>query len=515
MRETILAYDLGTGGNKASLYDAQGRLLATSFVPYETEYPRAGWYEQRPQAWWESVAQSTRQLMATGSADPKSIACMAISGHSLGCVPLDAQGRLLRLATPIWSDKRPTAQAERFFQTIDPVRWYRLTGNGFPAPHYTVFKILWYRDCEPEMFSKVRKIVGTKDYVNYRLTGRLATDYSYASGSGVYDLLKWDYSDELLGAAGLARELLPEIVPSTQILGPLTAEAADALRLPPGIPVAAGGVDNACMALGARAVDEGQNYASLGSSMWIAVASGRPLLDDRAKPYVFTHVVPGMFTSAVAIFSGGSSLRWVRDQLCANLVQQAQSEGRDPYDVMTALAEQSPVGSRRLLFNPSLAGGSSLDPSPRIRGAFLGLDQGHTQADVVRATLEGIALNLRLSLDALRQLADVGHEMVVVGGASRSPTWRRIFADVLETDIVKTNVGQEAGSLGAAAVAAVASGLWPDFHAIAQAHQFESMDRPDSANVPRYRQWLDVFRQAQADQARLGDAMASITSLEE
>ena len=512
MTGTILACDLGTGGNKASLYEAGGRLLATVFVPYETKYPQPGWHEQEPDAWWNSVVQSTRQLLATGTADPRSIRCLAVSGHSLGCVPLDADGRLLRASTPIWSDKRATAQATRFFEKMDPTRWYQLTGNGFPPAHYTVFKILWYRDCEPEMFARIHQVIGTKDYINFRLTGRLATDFSYASGSGVYDLLHWDYSDALLAAADLPRSIFPEIVPSTQILGSLTAEAAATLGLPRDIPVACGGVDNSCMALGARNIAEGRTYASLGSSMWIAVSSHQPLLDNTAKPYVFTHVIPGMFTSAVAIFSGGTSLRWVRDQLCANLVEEAGRTGRDPYDVMTALAEKSPVGARKLLFNPSLAGGSSLDPSANIRGAFLGLDLGHTQADLIRAVLEGIALNLRLALDELRRLGGVGPQMVVVGGGSRSPLWRQILADALEIEIVKTNVGQEAGVLGAAAVAAVASGLWTDFGRLDDIHQPEAVASPNPANVRIYRQLLPVFRQARLDQARLGDLLAGLPS---
>ena len=510
MSDTILAYDLGTGGNKASLYGADGGLIAAAFVPYDTVYPQAGWHEQRPDAWWESVVGSTRQLLAQGAVDPRTIRCLAISGHSLGCVPVDAAGRLLRDATPIWSDKRPVEQAASFFAQVDPTHWYRLTGNGFPAPHYTVFKILWYRDHEPEMFGRIYKVLGTKDYVNYRLTGRLATDYSYASGSGVYDLLRWDYADALLAAADLPRELLPEIVPATEVLGGVTAEAAAALGLPAGIPVACGGVDNSCMALGARNIAEGRIYASLGSSMWIAVSSGQPLLDDAAKPYVFTHVVPGMFTSAIGMFSAGTSLRWVRDQFCANLAVQAQRDGRDVYDVMTDLAAQSPPGARKLLFNPSLAGGSSLEPSPHIRGALLGLDLGHTQADVIRAALEGIALNARLMLDALRKLGKVGDEMVVVGGGSRSPLWRQILADALEIAVVKTNVGQEAGSLGAAAVAAVACGLWPDFGRLDQVHQLESTARPEPAGIGVYRRLLPLFDQARHDQARLGERLADL-----
>lgn len=509
MTETLLAYDLGTGGNKASLYDGQGRRLAAAFVPYPTHYPQPGWHEQRPDDWWQSVVRSTRELLSGRAADPASIRALAISGHSLGCVPVDAQGRLLRASTPIWSDKRPVEQAARFFAAVDPAAWYRLTGNGFPAPHYTVFKILWYRDCEPDLFARIHKVLGTKDYINLRLTGRMATDYSYASGTGVYDLLGWDYADSLLAAADLPRALLPEIVPSTEIVGRLTPDAAAALGLPAGIPVACGGVDNSCMALGARNLAEGSVYASLGSSMWIAASSARPLLDDAARPYVFTHVVPGLYTSAVAIFSGGTSLRWVRDHLCPDLAAQAEAAGEDPYERMTALAAQSPAGAKNLLFNPSLAGGSSLDPSPHVRGAFLGLDLGHTRSDLLRATLEGIALNLRLALDELRRLTRVSGEMVVVGGASHSALWRQIFADCLEIDIIKTNVGQDAGSLGAAAVAAVACGLWPDFRPIERTHAIESTAQPDPSNVSTYRRLLPIFRQARNPLAHLGQQLSS------
>jgi xylulokinase len=512
MPDAILAFDLGTGGNKATLYDAAGRLLASVFAPYDTEYPQAGWREQKPEAWWDSIVRSTQQLFAAEGVDRRSVRVLAISGHSLGCVPLDAAGRLLRRTTPIWSDARATEQAARFFEKIDPTRWYRLTGNGFPPQHYTAFKIAWHRDREPDIFRRMAKAIGTKDYINYRLTGRLATDYSYASGSGVYNLLGWNYSDELLSAADLPRSLFPDIVPSTEILGSLTAEAAEALGLPRSVQVACGGVDNSCMALGARNIADGQAYASLGSSMWIAVSSSQPLLDDVSKPYVFTHVIPGMFNSAVAIFSGGSSLRFVRDRFCANLVEQARREGCDAYDLLTALAAQSPVGARGLLFNPSMAGGSSLEPTANIRGGLLGLDLGHTQGDVIRATMEGVAMNLRLAIDELRRLGRVGNEMVVVGGGSRSSLWRQIFADALEIDIVRTNVGQEAGSLGAAAVAAVAAGLWPDFSHVAQLHQLESTSRPQPTNVATYRRLLPVFQKARLALGQLGDAVRQTTT---
>jgi len=507
---TIIAYDLGTGGNKASLYDVDGKCLAAVFVPYETSYPRAGWHEQRPMDWWNAVVESTNRLLATEAVDSGAIQCLAISGHSLGCVPLSDRGELLRPSTPIWSDKRSGVQVSKFFEKVDPAQWYRTTGNGFPPEHYTAFKILWYRDNEPDLFGRTDKVIGTKDFVNFKLTGEIKTDFSYASGSGVYDLIGWDYCDDLIAGAGLPRDLLPEVVPSTHILGELTAQASAELGLPQKVKVACGGVDNSCMALGARNIAEGRAYASLGSSSWIAVSSTQPVLDENAKPYVFTHVIPGMFTSAVGVFSTGTSLKWVRDQMCANLTEQAQREGKDPYDVMTALAAISPVGANKLLFNPSMAGGSSLDASPHIRGALMGLDLGHTQADVVRATLEGIALNLRMVLDELRRLCNMCDEMVAVGGGSKSEFWRQIFADALDTKMVKTNVGQEAGSLGAAAVAAVGAGLWGDFSPIDQIHQVEDVATPNPRNVQVYEQLLPVFRKAGKCHACIGDMIAEL-----
>lgn len=510
MPRTIIAYDLGTGGNKASLYDADGNCLASVFVPYETSYPQASWHEQRPADWWRAVVGSTRKLLAGGTTDPAQVECLALSGHSLGCVPLDADGNLLRESTPIWSDKRPQEQAARFFEKIDPLRWYRMTGNGFPAPHYTVFKIMWYRDAVPQLFRRIHKIIGTKDYINYRLTGQIRTDPSYASGTGVYDLLAWDYSPELISGSGLPRELFPDIVPSTRILGTLTPQASRELGLPMSVKVACGGVDNSCMALGARNTREGSVYTSLGSSAWIAVSSCRPLLDDVAKPYVFTHVIPGMFTSAVAIFSSGTSFKWVRDNLCANLVEAARRQNQDAFELMTALAAQSPAGARKLLFNPSLAGGSSLDVSSHIRGAFMGLDLGHTQADVVRSAMEGIALNLRLALDTLRQLCSLQPEMIAVGGSSKSRLWRQIFADAWKMNILKTNVGQEAGSLGAAALAAVGAGLWPDFSPVDRIHKLEDVCTPQAENVGVYERLLPVFHEAARHQARIGEMLAAL-----
>ncbi len=506
MAGKIIAYDLGTGGSKASLFDAEGTCLAFTFVPYDTLYPDTGWHEQRPQDWWNAIVTSTRQLLAKGLAGPAEITCLALSGQSLGVVPVDSRGALLREATPIWSDTRTARQTAAFFRTVDRERWYMTTGNGFPAECYSLFKVMWYRDNEPGMFRQIRRVIGSKDFINLKLTGKIATDFSYASGSGAYSLRDWGYDEELIRASGLPRELFPDIVPSTHILGSLTREAAASLGLPDSVLVACGGVDNSCMALGARNTREGRVYTSLGSSSWIAVSSEKPVLDFTDRPYVFTHVVPGLFTSAVSIFSGGNSFRWIRDALLGG----ATVEGRDAYAVMNEMAANSPVGANKLLFNPSLAGGGMQEPSPNIRGCFAGIDLRHTRADMVRAGMEGIAMNLGAVLGVLRRFVPLSEEMLMVGGGSKSLLWRQIFADVYGMDILKTNIDQEAASLGAAAVAAVGAGVWKDFSPVDAAHRVASVEKPIPKNAAVYAKLMPAFAHLRASQAALGDLLRSI-----
>jgi xylulokinase len=495
----ILAYDFGTGGIKASLYDEAGACLADGFDAYPTLYPAPGFHEQRPEEWWRATVTSTRRLLAelpAGTAER--IAAIGISGHSLGVVPLDAQGKLLRETVPIWSDARPDTQPAELFRNISETDWYLMTGSGFPPALYSVFKLMWFRDREPELFRRIHKVLGTKDYINYRLTGVLATDYSYAAGSGVYDLKERRYSPRLVDASGLPTGILAEIVSATQVLGTLTAAAAQELGLPRSVKVVAGGVDNACMSLGAGAFREGRAYNSLGSSSWIAVSSAAPLLDAVKRPYVFDHVVPGQYVSALAIFSAGTSLSWVRDQLCRDLVERAAREGVSAYQLMDAEAAAAPPGANGVLFNPTLAGGNSLDVTPAVRGALLNLDLRHTRADLLRATLEGIALGLRNVLDELRKLTPIAEPLTLVGGGANSPFWRQVVADVYHVPVVRTRAGQQAAALGAAAVAAVGAGLWSGFDVLDEVSEVTERNEPLEVSAAAYEGLLARYRQASA-----------------
>jgi xylulokinase len=269
------------------------------------------------------------------------------------------------------------------------------------------------------------------------------------------------------------------------------------------------------MALGAKNTRSGRVYTSLGSSAWIAVSSEQPVLDQKLKPYVFAHIVPGMFTSAVSIFSAGTTYGWVKDNLCSDLVEEAETTGQDVYMLMNRAAEKAPVGSNQLLFNPSLAGGTSQDESVHMRGAYMGLDVKHGKPELIRAAMEGIAMNLRLRLDLLRKYTRLEDEILFVGGGAKSRFFLGIFADVFNTRIIKTNIDQDAAALGAAAIAAVGSGLWQDFSRIDQIHQTAELVEPVEANNRIYERLLPVFEMATTCLAKVSDALHFLNSKED
>lgn len=493
-----IAYDLGTGGVKASLFDERLGTLAKTFMEYGTYYPEDNMHEQRPEDWWEAVTHSTRELLAVSGSTPEDVAAVAISGHSLVAVPVGGEGELLLEQVPIWSDTRAKEEAKAFFDIINEEAWYMDTGNGFPAPCYSVFKIMWLKRHLPNVFKRIRIVLGSKDYINYRLTGNCFTDHSYMSGSGVYSLKAGRIEKGYLDAAGICGDIFPPIVQSHEIIGRISREAAGEMGLAEGTPVACGGVDNACMALGAVGAVDGGVYTSLGSSSWIAVNSHEPVLDVRERPYVFAHIQEGMFTSAYSIFAGGSSLRWVRDTICHDLSE-------DPYMEMTREAGTVPIGSGGIFFNPSLAGGTSQDQSVNIRGAFVGLHLGTTRAHMIHAAMEGIAMNLKCSYDSLKRQVELAPQLQFCGGGSKNKYWMQMFADIFACRILKTNIDQDAASLGAAAIAARAAGAWEDYSGITGLHETEFICIPNPDAVEQYAGLLPGFMHVSGVLCSLGD----------
>lgn len=444
MTDVVLALDLGTGGCKAALVDQSATVLAESFEGYPTTYPGPGRHEQRPADWWSAVTRSCRTLLQAGY----DVAAVALSGHSLAMVPVDAEGTTLLDSVPIWSDTRGDRAAQDWFATVSEHDWYDRTGNGFPAGMYTVFKAAWLRAEQPEVAARTSQLLGSKDWVNLRLTGARRTDQSYASGSGTYDLRRRCYDRATTTALDVPESWWPDIVASTDVVGSVRADAARATGIPVGVPVVCGGVDNSCMALGAGLDTEGRSYLSLGSSNWFSVSSVEPVLDAVGRPFVFDHVLPDLYVSALSIFGGGSSLGWLADLL-----------GRDVADLLDEAAA-SPVGAHGLACAPTLAGGTVLEGGPRVRGSFLGLDLGHTHGDLARALVEGIGFGLA---DAATQLlGDRSDSVTALGGGARSAFVLQVLADLLGRGVERPAAEQHGAALGAAALGWLGLGVWDD-----------------------------------------------------
>jgi xylulokinase len=501
----VIAYDMGTGGLKSSLFDENGVSVASDFKQCTTYYPAPNFREQKPAEWWAIFVTGTKDLLAKVTIEVNDITAMAVSGHSLGVVPIGRDGGLLTEYVPIWNDTRADKETAMVLAELDEKEWYLKTGNGFPPQLYAAFKILWYKRNKKELYDTASVFIGTKDYLNYLLTGVIATDYSYASGSGVFDLIKCAYDRDYIKAFGLRDSDFPPLVESSKIIGTVKPEIAAELGLPPNLAVAAGGVDNACMAAGAGCVKEGAVYTSLGTSAWIAVTSSRPVLNYETKPYVFGHLIKGMYTSAESIFSAGNTHKWVRDTICPDLLEKEWAGGKNAFSVMDELAGGAPPGSNGLFFVPTLAGATALDKSVNAKGALVGLELKHTRGDIIRAALEGVCFGLRNALEELKKMAVLSDEMLIVGGGSKSFFWRQLFADIYGMNVTESAVGENAGSLGAMACAAIGAGLWKDFSPLINLNKPISFTAYNRKNRELYQKLYQVFLKVNDQQSEIAD----------
>ncbi|MDO4628764.1 MAG: FGGY family carbohydrate kinase, partial [Planctomycetia bacterium] len=496
----VLSYDLGTSGIKASLFDADANCVAQTVEAYSTDYCAGGFMEQKPSEWWEALKKATVALLASlGEAEKSGISVIGVSGHSLGIVAVAADGTLLCEKTPIWSDYRAEKQADEFFTKTDYRAWYEATGCGFPAHLYSVFKILWYRENMPELYEKTSAFIGTKDYINLCLTGKIFTDHSYASGSGVYRLSAGGYDEEFLRISGIDAGKLPTILRSVDTVGFVLPEVAQELGLPTDsrVRVVAGGVDNACMSLGAGCFEQNDTYASLGSSAWVSAITDTPVVDYERKLYTWAHCVSGMFIPSAGIFSAGTSLSWV-----LNLLYGTDSPD---WEEVEKSVRSVPIGSNGVTFCPVMAGGSAVDAAVNMKGALCGMDLSTTHADLLRAAYEGLACELALPFRAIAETCGMGDRLFTVGGGALSVVAREIYANALNIPIQVSGMPRNAAALGAAALALVGDGIWTGFDRIKDLCQGVSLQVPEKQAVAEYEKVQARFSLVCRQQAELAE----------
>lgn len=510
MASYILAHDLGTTGNKASLYSSDGCLLASSFQGYSTTYPQVGWAEQNPEDWWSAVVAATRTLLARAKVTARDIACVTFSGQMMGCVPVDRAGGTLRPAL-IWADQRATAQARRLMESAcGQETVYRITGHR-PSPAYSAAKIMWLKDNQPEIYGRAYKFLHAKDFVVMRLTGEAATDYSDASGMNLFDITTLEWSPVLVDASGIAPEKLPEPHPSTDIVGEVTKAAAEATGLEPGTPVVIGGGDGSCAAAGAGTVREGSAYCYVGSSSWIGLATREPIFDDALRTFNWVHLFPGTYSPTGTMQAAGGSYTWLARNLCPSEERAAADIGVSPYKLMDLEAEGVPPGSLGLVYLPYLMGERSPYWNPAARGAFIGLTQNHTRSHMVRAVLEGVALNLRLILDVFKGRVDI-RAVRIIGGGAKSRLWRKIMADVFGRSVLRLESPDEATSLGAAVAGGIGVGLFEGPEVAEELVKIVEETAPTPEGVRTYEELLGPFKESYAALVRVFEKLADVAA---
>mgnify|MGYP000870777759 CR=1 FL=1 len=481
----LIAHDLGTSGNKASLHDADGRLLAATTVGYPTRYAADTTSEQDPRDWWTAVASATRKLLAETGTTAASIEGLCVSGQMMGLVLLDAAGEPVRPAM-IWSDQRAHAQAAELTAAVGADRAYAITGHRLAAT-YTLPKLLWVRDQDPEAYARTKSVCVAKDYVNFKLTGRLVTDHSDASSTDAYDLLAGGWSAELLAAAGVESALWPEIVASTDVVGTLTASAAAELGLRAGTKVIAGGGDGPMAAVGTGCVTvDSPGYVCLGTSAWYACTTATPIFDEQQRSFSFRHVVPGVFSPTATTQTGAGSLQWAAEAL-----------GDEPAVVAELIAAAVDVAAadEGLFFLPYLIGERSPWWDADASGVFAGLRMHHRRPHLTRAVLEGVGYSLALCMAPLR--ANAGASGIdVIGGGAASDIWLALLADIWGVPVRRRSVTTQANSLGAAVTGLVGLGL-ADFSLAPTLSHVEAEFSPGANRAVRERQlarFADAYR---------------------
>lgn len=488
----MVGLDIGTTGAKAGVVHRSGTVIATAMVTYETSTPRPGWAEQDPQEWWEASGAAAREAVANSGVDPGDVAGIGLSGQMHGSVFLDAGGDLIRPCI-LWCDQRTSEQCDRITAEVGPENLARWVGN--PAlPGFTAPKVLWLQDNEPERYARVRTILLPKDYVNFRLTGNKATEVSDASGTLLFDVARRAWSAPMLERLEIPEKWLPEVHESGEPIGCLTEEAALATGLKAGTPIAAGGADNACGALGMGVLSSGEVAVSIGSSGTVLAPTTAPYVDPEMRLHSFCHAVPGTWYLMGVMLSAGMALRWFLDELGEPERSEAAAKGIDPYKLLENTASGAPAGCEGLIFLPYLTGERTPHADPCARGVLFGLDLTKTRAHVVRSIMEGVTFGLKDSIQLMGKLGVPLSCVVSGGGGSRSPLWRQIQADAFELPITTAGTS-DAAMLGAALLGGVAGGVFPSVEkaCLAATVRGERLE-PDPSSFEAYRRAYDKFR---------------------
>ena len=482
----FLGMDVGTGGTRAVLVDEAGKIVSShsaEHAPFRTPHP--GWAEQDPEDWWRAAQEAIRGAIAGAPEAKEPIGGVGLTGQMHGAVLLDKDGKVLRPSL-IWCDTRTQPECDWLHERIGYERLIELTCN--PAlPNFTLTKLLWVREHEPEIFARTAKVMCPKDYVRFRLTGTYAIDVQEASGTLLLDVTNRRWSAEVAEAAGIPMSWLPEVYESPEVCGAISADGAAATGLPVGAPVVAGAGDQGAGAVGMGILQPGSVSATIGTSGVVFAATAAPIKDPKGRLHTFCHAVPGRWHVMGVTQSAGLSFRWLKETFFA---------GAD-YDSLTKAAAAVAPGSEGLEWAPYLLGERTPHLDPKVRAAFAGISTVHGGAHFVRAVLEGVAYSLQDTFTLFAELGIPVNGVRLGGGGARGPLWREIQAGVYG-HAVEILTAEEGGAFGSALMAGVGAGAWKDLDTacaagITVARRIEPEAGAQAAYAAAYGKWRKLY----------------------
>jgi xylulokinase len=491
-KKYILAHDTGTGGDKAVLCDLKGRVLFSAYQSYGISYPQPEWVEQDPDELWRAVAATTRQVLQEAGIDPADVIGVGVSAQMWNTLPVDSAGKPL---TPMlsWLDLRSVKQADRILSGSLPELIFKHTGN-IPTAKDSIPKILWLKEQRPEIWEKTAALLDCKEYILFKLTGKIAIDYVGASVYFLFDPRTRQWSQEVCRALDIPLSKLPPAYPCTEVIGSITRQAARETGLKEGTPVVICAGDVAVAQSGAGANREGKVHLCIGTATWVGVSSST-FRNDPQKPFWgLNHIDPNKYIIAGEMETGGGALMWFRDVLCQEERRLAAQEEKSSYDLLSSMAGSIPPGSDKLIFLPWLSGERAPVLDHYARGGFIGLNMGHTKAHMTRAVMEGVAFHIRWICEAMERTGFKIDGFNGIGGGLNSKVWTQIIADVTGRPLSVVKNHLEAGAAGAALTVAVGLGIYPDMDALDDLIAIDHIVRPDASLWKRYNDLYQIYR---------------------
>ncbi|MGP4041461.1 xylulokinase [Gracilibacillus sp. D59] len=478
----VIGVDLGTSAVKLLLVNKAGEVVQEVSKDYPLIQEKTGYSEQKPEDWVEQTVAGLKELVQQFDGDVSDIEGLSFSGQMHGLVLLDENNQVLRNAI-LWNDTRTTAQCSEIYQKVGKEQFIDITKN-LALEGFTLPKILWVKEQEPEIFAKAKTFVLPKDYVRYRLTEQVHMDYSDAAGTSLLDVAKKEWSKEICDLLDLDVSICPPLVDSHDNVGKITSAIADETGLSADTDVFAGGADNACGAIGSGILSEGKTFASIGTSGVVLSYEPTGDKDYKGKVHYFNHGEQDAYYAMGVTLAAGHSLNWFKQTFAAEKSFEELLDG----------VGDVPAGANGLLFTPYLVGERTPHADSQIRGSFIGMDSSHTLKDFARAVLEGITFSLNESIAIFRENGKQIDTIYSIGGGAKNPDWLQMQADIFDAKIVKLKSEQGPG-MGAAMLAAYGSGWYSSLKECADAILEDAETyQPNPENAEKYKQLFKLYK---------------------